>query len=342
MDYLKLKGTHYNVGKQIGQFLKEKNSVFPIKLNPNQLKNGIESLAILNDVFPGGADEIKGITDVISLDYELFGAWMMCMGCCLTIRENHNVEVRGCTALGLIDGDNIYYGRDNDLPPYLKKMSKSINYSINNKNRFILNTSSFSNGEEGINEDGLVVAMTFVVPKIEDIRPGLNSLFLVRYLLENCKTVKESISELNRLPISSSCNILLMDKTKEMVVAECSPSEINIRYPEENNNGGKFIVTVNHFSSEKMKIYDRSKQNVYSSRARYITAYDSLKKNEYDIDTISYIKNILSGKYGFMCQYKRVKFETIWSTIFDINKRKMFLAEGNPAETEYNEYNLFV
>jgi len=37
----------------------------------------------------------------------------------------------------------------------------------------ILNTSSFINGEEGINNYGLVVAMTFVKPNINEIVPGL-------------------------------------------------------------------------------------------------------------------------------------------------------------------------
>ncbi|PIE78040.1 MAG: acyl-CoA--6-aminopenicillanic acid acyl-transferase [Candidatus Delongbacteria bacterium] len=340
MDHIKLVGKHYEVGQKLGHFLKEKKSEFPIKLNKNQLRHGVASLKILEDIFPEAFEEIKGLTEEIKFNHELFGSWIMCMGCCLTMRENHNVEIRGCTALGFIDKNKIYYGRDNDLPPYLKKMSKSIIYEIPKKNKFVLNTSSFINGEEGINEYGLIVAMTFVIPKVEDIRPGLNSVFLVRYILENCKTVQDAIKSLEMLPISSSCNILLIDKKKEMVVVECSPFETNIRYPEKNGNGNSFIVTVNHFSSKKMKKYDRSKQNVYSSKARYITAYNSLKQIN-TIDSISYIKEILSGKYGFMCQYKNVKFETIWSTIFDPIKQKMYLAAGNPIENEYKEFNLF-
>jgi predicted choloylglycine hydrolase len=65
--------------------------------------------------------------------------------------------------------------------------------------------------------------MTFVMPKQEEIKPGFNSVFLVRYILENCKTVKEGINALQKLPIASSCNILLADKQKEMIVAECTP-----------------------------------------------------------------------------------------------------------------------
>lgn len=187
---------------------------------------------------------------------------------------------------------------------------------------------------------GLVVAMTFVMPNQEEIKPGLNSVFLVRYILENCKTVQQGINALQRLPIASSCNILLVDKQQEMVVAECTPDTINLRRPDKNKNLEDFIITVNHFTSKPMQKYDKSNQDTYSSKARYETAYKAL----YNMDSeneIEYIKNILRGKFGFMCQYRNIHFETIWSTIFDNSENIMFLAKGNPRETEYEEDKVF-
>lgn len=339
MTHLNLEGTHYEIGKQLGCFFKEHNVTFPIKLNKWQKTRGIESLRLLEKFSPEAANEIQGITDTLNADYDLFGAWMMTMGCCLTLRENNNVEVRGCTAFCFTNKDKIYYGRDNDLPPYLKEESKSIYYPPVGKNHFLLNTSSFTNGEEGINEHGLVVAMTFVVPNKDEIKSGINSIFLVRYILENCSTVAEGVETLRILPIASSCNIMLADRTKEMVVVECSPSEINIRQPEVNFKGEKFLVTVNHFTSAKMQKYDRSNQNIYSSKARYETAYGALMQGDC-VDAVRFTKNILSGKFGFMCQYKKIKFETIWSTIFNITDFRMLLAEGNPEYKEYKETKL--
>lgn len=339
MTHLELEGTHYDIGRKLGSFLKKQKTSFPIKLNKWQQIRGIESLRLLEERFSEAADEIKGISEIIDYDYELFGAWMMTMGCCLITRKNHNVEVRGCTAFCYTYRDEVYYGRDNDLPPYLKEVSKSIYYQPYGRNRFLLNTSSFTNGEEGINEHGLVAAMTFVVPHKDEIKPGLNSIFLVRYILENCMTVKEGIEVLKTLPIASSCNILLVDKTKEMSVVECSPYKINIRQPEINTRGEKFLVTVNHFTSAQMQRYDKSNQNVYSSQKRYNTAYTALLEANYN-DAIVFAKDILSGKLGFMCQYRKIQFETIWSTIIDINNFRLFLAEGNPEYEVYREINL--
>ena len=258
------------------------------------------------------------------------------MGCCLDINESY-VEVRGCTAFSFIHNGQVYYARNNDLPPFTRKGSKSVYYEPENKNCFILNTSSFINGEEGINQYGLVAAMTFVVPKFKEIKPGLNSVFLVRYILENCKTVNEGIEALKRLPIASSCNIMLVDKSGKMAVVECNPLEIHIRSSEKNKNGEKFIITVNHFTSKEMGKHDASDRNVYYSESRYETAYNALRNIDYK-DSIEHAKNILSGKHGFMCQYKKeLNFDTIWSSIVDISNNKIYIAEGNPQKTKYIE-----
>lgn len=325
------------MGQKMGSIFKRYHVQFPIKLDAFQSEFGKKSTRLLEQVFPEAAAEIKGITDAIDYDYELMASWMMCMGCCLELDEEHSIEARGCTAFSFVHQGQVIHGRDNDLPPFLKSVSKSIYYQPENKTRFILNTSSFVNGEEGMNKAGLVAAMTFVKPKLDEIKPGINSVFLVRYLLENCKNVHEGIETLERLPIASSCNIVLTDESGNMVVAECNPQEIHLRYPEKNEDGENFIIAVNHFTSREMLEHDASNRNVYFSKDRYQTAWHALKKINYD-DGSEYAKNILGGKYGMMCQYdKALNFDTIWSSVFDITHHRIFRAEGNPSRVKYVE-----
>jgi predicted choloylglycine hydrolase len=338
MYHPRLKGNPYQMGRRMGSIFKNCNAQFPIRLDSFQKKFGRKSGKLLKTYFPEAAEEIQGVTDAMGFDNELFTSWMMCMGCCLyNIDEFDSVEIKGCTAFSFIHNGNVYYGRDNDLPPFLKKVSKSEYYKPENKPAFILNTSSFINGEEGINEHGFVAAMTFVMPEPEEIKPGLNSVFLVRYLLENCMTVSEGIKALKTLPVASSCNILMADKGGKMVVAECNPLEMNLRYPEKNMGGDNFIITVNHFSSNKMKKHDAGNQSTYFSEARYQTAFNALKYHKYT-DGIEHAKNILSGKHGFMCQYnKSLNFDTVWSSVFDITNHKIYRAEGNPRKKNFVE-----
>jgi predicted choloylglycine hydrolase len=322
----------------MGGIFKKNNVQFPIRLDSFQTEHGKECGKLLSRHFPEAAEEIRGITDTIGYDNALFTAWMMCMGSCLYDIDDENcVEVRGCTAFSFTHNGKIYHGRDNDLPPFLRDISKSVYYQPQNGYRFILNTSSFINGEEGMNEWGLVAAMTFVLPKLDEIKPGLNAIFLVRYILEKCKTVDEGIRALSELPIASNCNIILTDKSGKMIVAECHPSKINLRYPETRKTGETFIITVNHFTSEEMWQYDASDRNAYRSADRYQTAYNALLSMDCS-DGIAYAKDILSGKHGFICQYaKHLNFDTIWSSVFDVSNQKIYRAEGNPAKAKFRE-----
>lgn len=325
----RFRGNHYEIGLKFGKILKRKNINFDklIDLNKFQTDFGKKSQKILSKVFPEVCEEIRGMTDGLNCSYEEFASWLLCMGCCY--------DPKGCTTFRFLHNNNIFYGRNNDLPPFLKKTSASVLYELENGYSFIGNTSSMINFEEGLNEFGLAVAMEFLVPTM--IVPGINSVFLVRYLLEKCATTKEALNALKNLPIASACNIILADKNGDMAVAECTPKRIYFRKPA---SGENFIVAANHFISKEMSCYNAC--IIYASDARYQTAYGALKNIDHK-DGVEHAKAILSGKHGFMCQYdKELNFDTIWSSVFDILNGRIYRAEGNPAKTEFKEDIRFV
>lgn len=335
MYHLRLKGTHYEMGQKRGSIFKKCGITFPLHLDKYQLAHGTKSETILRSFFPEVCEEVKGVTDALGISYIEFISWMLCMGCCMyNLESNIPVEVRGCTAFAVTDGINILYGRNNDLPPFLKAGSKSEIYKPSTGYSFNLTTSSFINGEEGINEKHLAVAMTFVLTKLSDIKPGFNSCFIVRYLLERSASTKEAIELLMNLPVSSNCNIILCDSTGEMVVVECSKDEKRIRKPIEKNNL-RFICTVNNFTSNEMQKYDYSDGNEYDSKLRYQNVINAFS-NYSGTDLIDYSERLLKGEFGFMCDYpKNINFDTVWSSVFNLQTLEMFRAEGNPKKTKY-------
>ena len=326
MYHPRLKGSHYDIGLRFGKLLKRQNENFEeiIQLSAFQNDFGKKSQSILAEVFPEVCDEIRGLTDGLHFSYERFASWLLCMGCCL-----HDA---GCTVFCFTHNNTVLYGRNNDLPPILKRVSKSALYVLDNGYSFLGNTSAMINFEEGVNENGLTAAMTFVFPT--NIEPGLSSVFLVRYLLEKCATTHEAIRALQHLPIASACNILLADKKGDMVVAECIPDKIFLRNPAKDET---FLVIVNDFSSDEIRTYAAPTRDNYFAETRYNTAYNALKTIDYT-DGIEHAKDILSGKHGFMCQYDKVlDFDTIWSSIFDISNNRIYRAEGNPSRATYKE-----
>jgi len=336
MYHLRLKGEHYQMGVKRGNIFKKAHISFPLQLDDFQLEHGIQSEKILRTFFPEVCEEIRGVSDTIGVDYLHFASWMLCMGCCMyNLEQNAPTEIRGCTAFAYSQNGRVIYGRNNDLPPYLRDGSNSEIYAPQNGNRFNITTSSFINGEEGLNEHGLAVAMTFVMTELEKIRAGFNSCFIVRYLLEKANDTEQAISLLMDLPIASNCNILLADKSGKMVVVECTPTIKQIREAETFENGN-IVCTVNSFTSDVMKVYDDAHGNDYNSHKRYKVVIDSFSSELIKDEYIETTKRLLKGEYGFMCQYDdEPDFETVWSSIFDLESLVIYRAEGDPRKKKF-------
>ena len=265
MEHFSFEGSHYEMGVRRGRIFRNNKVTFPLHLDTFQREHGEKSEKILRDIFPEVCEEIRGVSEETGVSYRELASCLLCMGCCMyNLEENIPVEIRGCTAFACSKDGSVIYGRNNDLPPCLRDGCKSEVYAPTGRKRFQLTTSSFINGEEGLNEHGLAVAMTFVMTRPEKIRPGLNACFLVRYLLEKADRAEDAVRMLMGLPVSSNCNILIADKSGEMA------------------------------------------------------------------------ERLLRGEYGFLCQYDDIPdFETVWSSVYDLNNLKIYRAEGNPRKKNF-------
>jgi len=320
MYHPRFKGKHYEIGLKLGSLLKKNGKDFLeiTKLNDFQLQYGVESEKVLKQFYPQACDEIKGIADGLSIHYKRFSAWLLCVSVCF--------EFQGCSMLALKKDGNTIFGRNNDLPPIFRKLSNSTYYIPENGYSFIANSSAFVSAEDGINEKGLAVGMTYVWAK--KLKPGFNSMFFVRYILENCATAEEALNAIQNIPIGSAYHLLMADKDN-IIHVECSPEKIKI-------NRNDIAFATNHFISDELKEFEESK-NLYFSYERYATGNSELKNCVKEVN-VEYVKDILSGKFGFMCQYQRnTNFDTVWSSIFDIVNHKIMRAEGNPSRIQFKE-----
>ncbi len=320
MYHPRFKGKHYEIGLKFGSLLKKNGIDFlgMTELNDFQFHYGVQSEKILRHYFPQACDEIKGIADGLGIHYKRFSAWLLCISVCF--------EFQGCSMLALKKDGNTIFGRNNDLPPVFRKISNSALYMPENGYSFIANSSAFVSAEDGINEKGLAIGMTYIWTKKP--KPGFNSMFFVRYILEKCATAEEGLKAIQNIPIGGAYHLLLADNNS-IIHIECSPEKIKI-------NRGDFAFASNHFVSKEMKKYEVTK-NIFNSYERYHTGYNELI-NGFEEATIDYVTDILSGKFGFMCKYeKNINFDTVWSSVFDISNNKILRAEGNPSRTRFKE-----
>ena len=328
MYHIRLRGTHREIGGKLGRALLTSGKDFYsiTALDEFQENFGSESQKILFSIFPEVREEIEGAAEAMQFPAARLASWLMTVGCCY--------DFRGCTAFAFRKGDKICYGRNSDLPPALKKVSCSALYQpADGGNAFLLNTSAVINGEEGINRYGLACAMTFVAPDTGRIQPGLNSMFIVRYLLEKAADVAEALHLLKSLPVASSCNILLADASGALAACECSCERLLI------NNNNEFVYITNEFLSDTMRPYASLCNSAFYSKERTATCrYAFGVPFENTENAVPFAEDLLSGKYGFMCNYpKEGNFDTVWSSIFCPGEGVILRAEGNPSRTHFKE-----
>lgn len=206
-------------------------------------------------------------------------------------------------------------------------------YRLDNVYAFNGNTTAFVQMEDGVNEYGLAVGLTFVYPKVR--KYGFNAGMLVRYILEKCQTTQEALSFLKSVPIASQQTITIIDALKDMAVVECNPYVVEVILPKENE---QYIVTANNYTSLKLEEY-KNDENIddWNSSKKYHVANHALKSqnNHFSFECA---KDILSGKFGFMCQYDRkTGADTVRSVIYDVKNKRIYRVEGNPSRKKFKE-----
>lgn len=328
MYHARFKKSHYEAGFHWGRMLFHRGMLirdqhtFVITAARKEFAN--QCYPLYQQYYPEILSEIRGIADGQQMAYEDLYTFLFSMYCFEL--EHH------CTCMASKDADHIIFGRNSDFLVELERRNMNCLYDLDHAFAFNGNTTAFVQMEDGVNEYGLAIGLTFICPVV--IEAGLNAGMLVRYLLEKCKTTKEVIGCLKRLPIASQQTLTIADASGDIAVVECNSKHIEVISPAAD---GGFVTATNTFHSEKMKSFNNDHIDDWRAEERYSVAYNSLKNNRHHI-SVPLIKDILSGEYGFMCQYDRKSgADTVWSVIYDIKNHNIYRAEGNPGRKAYQK-----
>lgn len=318
-------GNHYESGVKYGSLLYNKgidlNS--SIELTKENIKFTKECLKSYLRYYPQVLDEIKGIAAGLRMSYLNLAVFLFSTYC---FKDDNK-----CTCFAFKDKDNIILGRNSEYRVKPKSIYESTYYNLEEGFTFIGNTTSMVQVEDGINEYGLACGLACVSSSI--VQPGINPGMLVRMVLETCKTTKEAVEKLKEVKVASSQTLTIADKQGDLVVVECNPKNIALIKPQ---NGEPFVIATNKFRSELMNQYEHDENGCVYEQERYDTVKDALM-NEQQY-SVRFAKNLLSGKCGFISQYnKKIGFDTIWSTVYDLKELRVYRAEGNPIRKKYQE-----
>ena len=239
-----------------------------------------------------------------------------------------------CSCFAFTTEQEILLGRNSDFLTEIERLNQNVVYKLTDGvYSFTGNTTAFVEIEDGVNEHGLAVGLTSVYPN--HCKPGFNAGMIVRYLLEKCKNVSEAVSCLYQLPIASAQTLTLADAMGTITVIECNAEQIKVE--KTLNNNLSFVCATNTFHFPEMMGYNNDKIDNWFAEERYQTLYSAFNRENGGFN-LPFAEKLLSGDYGFLCQYDRnTGKDTVWSVIYDMKRHKIYRSEGNPGRHKFKE-----
>ncbi|MED0949027.1 C45 family autoproteolytic acyltransferase/hydrolase [Bacillus mobilis] len=326
-----LKGSHYNIGKQQGEFVKNHPYLIPQFIQQEHLVSDNywkESRNILNQYCPGINEEIEGFCEVLKIPSKhmmYYYQTLLKAGC------SHCVVLPKKT-----DSKHTYVLRNYDLSPKIDDMRFCSTHVEGAYVHSGFSTQYFGR-TEGVNEHGLAVTFSACgqpVGNIEGLRKpvlsGLQCFAVIRVLLEKCKNVQEAKLLIDEMPIASNVNLIVADSLDAARI-EIFDGYKSITTIEEESHD--FIVSTNHAIS--VPIQKLNNRRLEQSTNRYHILYDHLNRNE-EVSMES-LKGLVEKEYptGLTVHNYEEWFGTLHSVLFDLHNRTMNICFGSPLLNDW-------
>lgn len=336
---LKLEGNNYTIGQTIGRFILS-NPILMKSYTTNFLRFDKTQLKHANELFqrwcPGLKEELEGFSDALHVSLEQIIYYTMTY---LHPNCSHIALLPQITQSG-----HPLLARNYEFNDELEDFTL-IKTSVTGKYTHI-GTSVLSFGrDDGFNEHGLAVTMSscgFPVGAGKGMRLpalcGLQFWAVIRTLLENCKTVEESLLYLKEMPIAYNLNLILLDKTGHAALLETLDGKQAVKQIKTGDN--KFYLhATNHAHIDEIKAYEPKAMN--HSLVRYRTIKENI--NYKKVITIEELKKLLLNEYptGLCCHFYKDFFGTTKSMIIDPLDGTIELCWGGRIENGWKRYSIF-
>ena len=325
MNESNLQGSYYEMGLEQGRILKSAGFVPPpISQAKREFAKSCESA--VREHMPELLDELRGIAGGGGFEADPLNALV------LTLDAEPACSVLAVSGRHTADGKTLF-GRNYDFYTSFRDFITLYRTYPAGALASLGCSDIFVGREDGVNEAGMAIAMTFV--GYDSDQPGVMFHLAVRAVLDHCHNVQEAVSLLESLPHVRNNNYLVADADGQIAIVEAGPQNVTTVYAPEG-----FAAVTNHF---QFSPYERIEKRPINSEPRLRNLKEWFNKRDGYVSSDN-VKAILSDpeKGVFCSHYQEEKnadpITTLWSWTATLGERKVYIAEGVPDKDAYNLY----
>jgi predicted choloylglycine hydrolase len=337
-QHVVLEGTAYEVGQQQAEILRKQSpeaARWFASATPDPKKMGFDSFEELQSLYeeycPGITDEIVGLADGLGAGPEQIQLYNQ------PIYQPGNCS-QFAVLSSLTDDKHVYVGRSYEYH-YNENDLRLCTARIRGKTKHIGFTEFLLGRDDGMNEHGLCVTFsgggTF---KRQPTRRGFNFFLIVRALLDNCKTVADSVEHLKKTPISGYWSFLMTDRYNNAALMQFFDGEYDVRRIGKDSTE-QCLFSTNHYVLPSMVKYQKYAGDwiLKNSKKRFELIGTTLSRAAPNI-TKEDIRKLLSREiYDGVCgHYYTDYFGTLFSIIYDLTDFKADICFGPPTHNDWH------
>jgi predicted choloylglycine hydrolase len=325
MDEVTLRGTHYEIGRQLGKQLQKAGTKLP-KLDATQARYIDSLVGRVKGLVPDLFDEMRGLAEAGRYDERAVYFYSLSIGI-----------VPSCTVVavsGAHTGGQTLFGRNYDAGPEFADFTLYRTYPEGGLAHIGCAYNLLIGREDGINEAGLAIAVTGVQGHNTG-EPGLWDHIPVRAVLDRCRTIDQAVTLLETLPHLWSKSFLVADKTGAIAVVEAAQQRVATTRVKSG-----FGAITNHFEAPEMRVYcDEAKIPANSVHRREIAYrwFEAADRSGEPLDRDA-LKRLLSTTGDGVRSELHEDFTTVWSWIAALGERSIELSDRLPEPDTSRRY----
>jgi isopenicillin-N N-acyltransferase-like protein len=338
---LTLRGTHREVGRQIGEAMRPHIQRRLERLRA-EVPRGIPWEEMLHQsrlcqtysraVYPQYVEEIEGIAEGAGCPFdEVF------LAMCEELREPAFWRARGCTDFAArgratVDGSTLL-AHTNDEAPDREEGVVILRVQAGDEPEFLGVSLDGLGISAGFNAAG--IALTGNEVSARDVRPGVPRLLIVRAILA-ARRLGEAMDACLLPQRASNYNNIIADPWGEVYSVEGSATDYEALYIEDD-----ILAHANHYISPSMRYLEADRNDIGGSILRYHRAMRLLRENFGQLSPERFMA-LLADHANYpasICKHG-IESVTVFSIIIDVTHLRAWIGRGRPCETTYTEHHL--